>query len=480
MYLRIIIYIVQSINQPIYLYLSINLSLFVCGLFVSLYIHINQFVFNHQEIIIRVVHSHKNTFTMKILLYLVISCLALIVTTLHAEEIEVSADGEIIQQHYATTTTTTTSLEKQVQELRERVDELERYVYSSKSTRTNTISSSDKKFEDHVVLRHDIEIEFDFTIISILSLHRRRAMYDRAKKRRHDMPQTLILIGDREGRLHVRFPNGTKINSTPMETGHKTPIIHLRYDFADRSEPTIVTVAEDGSVHVNRVTLFAHNRLLLGRWRRRLKDNEEEEEKKEAPKKPQGVSMTMELESVLVDTSERTGESTTLTAIENVYVREKHLVLLGDSSGRIRVFDVNGTVLTVVEKPSFQENEELSPVADVKQIGSRVAFAIGRHVQIFDVMASPERSLRCPPTPSTITSISFDLLRPSYLFVSTADSILTYRMSGKGRKLSEYTCQIIHRATDVENEKDVIFSGMESRTESVRGYVVRWSSSSGS
>jgi len=421
--------------------------------------------------------TKQNTFTMKILLCLVISCLALVVTTLHAEEIEVSADGEIIQQHYATTTTTTTSLEKQVKELRERVDELERYVYSSKSTRTNTISSSDKKFEDHVVLRHDIEIEFDFTIISILSLHRRRAMYDRAKKRRHDMPQTLILIGDREGRLHVRFPNGTKINSTPMETGHKTPIIHLRYDFADRSEPTIVTVAEDGSVHVNRVTLFAHNRLLLGRWRRRLKDNEEEEEEeKEAPKKPQGVSMTMELESVLVDTSERTGESTTLTAIENVYVREKHLVLLGDSSGRIRVFDVNGTVLTVVEKPSFQENEELSPVADVKQIGSRVAFAIGRHVQIFDVMASPERSLRCPPTPSTITSISFDLLRPSYLFVSTADSILTYRMSGKGRKLSEYTCQIIHRATDVENEKDVIFSGMESRTESVRGYVVRWSS----
>ncbi len=264
--------------------------------------------------------------------------------------------------------------------------------------------------------------------------------------------------------------------------------VHLRYDFSDRSEPTVVTVAEDGSVHVHRITLFAHGRLLLGRWRRPPKSVEEEED--ETPyEKPKGVSMTMELESVLVDRSDRTGESTQLTAISNVFVREKHLVLLGDSGGRVRVFDVNGTscsnsyhsithlnhnqTQTGTILTTFQEKNEL--VADLKQIGSRVAFAIGRDVQIFDVMSSPEHSLRCPPTPSTITSISFDVLRPSYLFVSTLDSIVTYKMVGKGRKLNEYTCVMIHRAADDESE----FGGVGSRTESVKGYVIRWSSSSG-
>ena len=74
------------------------------------------------------------------------------------------------------------------------------------------------------------------------------------------------------------------------------------------------------------------------------------EDEDETPyERPQGVSMTMELESVLVDRSDRTGESTQLTAISNVFVREKHLVLLGDSGGRVRVFDVNGTSCSITQ-----------------------------------------------------------------------------------------------------------------------------------
>ena len=268
---------------------------------------------------------------------------------------EVGANGEIRSVEATTYLNVDELLQsiqgqnKEIEDLKARVERLERQVSTERSFGKSVQQDrSESKFEDHVVLRHEFEIDFDFTLISVLSLNRRRSMYDRSKPRRKDLPSTLVLVGDTQGRLHVRFPNGTKLDSEPMSTGHESPLVHLRYDFSDRSEPTIVTVAEDGSVHVNRITLFAHGRLLLGRWRRPPKNSVEDED--ETPyERPQGVSMTMELESVLVDRSDRTGESTQLTAISNVFVREKHLVLLGDSGGRVRVFDVNGTSCSITQ-----------------------------------------------------------------------------------------------------------------------------------
>ena len=144
---------------------------------------------------------------------------------------EVGANGEIRSVEATTYLNVSELLQsiqgqnKEIEDLRARVERLERRVEERPVIKKVQQDRSESKFEDHVVLRHEFEIDFDFTLISVLSLNRRRSMYDRSKPRRKDLPSTLVLIGDTQGRLHVRFPNGTNVDSEPMSTGHESPIV---------------------------------------------------------------------------------------------------------------------------------------------------------------------------------------------------------------------------------------------------------------
>lgn len=180
------------------------------------------------------------------------------------------------------------------------------------------------------------------------------------------------------------------------------------------------------------------------------------------------MNLRFELESIFVDPSDALAYPK-ITTLDALIFKQSKVVLVGDVSGSIRLFSANGTLLTAI--PAGTE-----PVRVVKQLGSRLAYASGSQITVIDITNRAHHTLECPKTPAPIASLEFDVLRPSFFYVSTTmGDLLTYEMVGKGKKLALYTCMLTHRSVDASQ----VGSDLRSRVMTSRGYALVFSSGNG-
>ena len=221
----------------------------------------------------------------------------------------------------------------------ESVDVLEEWLSRTKkeekgnvsTTASSSSSSLRQKFYDHVVPRTTISSVHLVSSAEYFSLEMKRNMFDRTAKKKLPFPSGMVGIGDTAGGLRLYHINGSAIPSTTeslrddeaslhhhpgpvLQTGHKSPIVRMGYDFSRRGDARIVTAAEDGSIHLHRISAWCHGRLVLGFPRRITRQGEIVESRvdprykaagTEYEKAPTNVGMVvrLELEEILVDPS---------------------------------------------------------------------------------------------------------------------------------------------------------------------------------